>query len=82
MAKFNGEGHELTLKLALQNVTLTCSSMADLFEYLVNNKNTMQDVSNEVQKKSELDDAIPDSMAHTKIILGDIFSQGRSKMSE
>ena len=62
-----------TLNFALQNVSLARSSMTEPFESLVRNKNTMQNIHDAIQKKSELGGAIRDSMVHTKIVLGDRF---------
>ena len=68
-----------TLNFDLQNVSLARSSMTEPFESLVRNKNTMQNIRDAIQKKSELGGAIRDSMVHTKIVLGDRFQSMKIK---
>ena len=62
-----------TLNLALQNVSLSRSSMPAEFEALVSNKNTLADVRKEIKKKPELGDALRDAMVSPMVAVGGRF---------
>ena len=56
-------------------LSLDCLLFLIESESLVSNKNTMQNIRDAIQKKSELGGDIRDSMVHTKIVLTTVFSQ-------
>ena len=68
-----------TLNFALQNVSLAHSKMPEMFEALIHNKNTLQDVRTAIEQRPELSEAISDSIAPVKIALGQHFQSMKIK---
>ena len=68
-----------TLNLALQNVSLSRSSMPSEFETLICHKNTLGDVRKEIKKKPKLSDALHDAMASPMIAVGERFKYMKIK---
>ena len=68
-----------TLNFALQNVSLAHSKMPEMFEALIHNKNTLQDVHTAIEQRPELSEAISDSIAPIKIALGQRFQSMKIK---
>ena len=68
-----------TLNFALQNVSLARSKMPEVFEALIHNKNTLQDVRTVIEQRPELSEAISDSIAPVKIALGQRFQSMKIK---
>ena len=68
-----------TLNFALQNVSIARSKMPEMFEALIHNKNTLQDVHTAIEQRPELSEAIIDSIAPIKIALGQRFQSMKTK---
>ena len=68
-----------TLNFALQNVSIARSKMPEMFEAHIHNKNTLQDVRTAIEQRSELSEAISDSIAPVKIALGQRFQSMKIK---
>ena len=71
-----------TLNLALQNVSLSRSSMPSEFETLICHKNTLGDVRKEIKKKPKLSDALHDAMASPMIAVGERFKYMKIKETQ
>ena len=71
-----------TLNLALQNVSLARTAMADHFERLVKNKNSLADVREAIKMNTDLGPALLDSMSVPLVTVSQRFQAMKIKDNE
>ena len=71
-----------TLNLALQSVSLACTAMADHFERLIKNKNSLAEVREAVRVNPDLGPALLDSMSAPLVTVSQRFQAMKVKDSK